>query len=303
MSKWKHQIDQELGTNQKFHDELEQKIIQRASQRESKRFMYPLTLVSISFVAILLFFIMPEQTSKENVAMSHSLLLNEFEEGDSVSAFYVSYLQTEPDYFLARSNPLAFGTERFSSKDDIQVLMPLLQSAKLTTRYDTYDQMSYDVLLTYNSGQEKKLNISRIGYDMVIHDVETNLTYVVDETYGNNLLKILSDRQPSFLLFLALGIVTFWLVLAGRVQKAPGSVKILVPFYALLLWLFIGMSQNMVLTIWLPVSILLVQVFMRLAKLKREGYEGGLRKITVCTYLLLIMWGIVFVRELVGGIL
>jgi len=71
----------------------------------------------------------------------------------------------------------------------------------------------------------------------------------------------------------------------------------------LIIIVFILFSQNIVLTIWLPVGFLIVKVIVRLMKLRNENYdEQKLIKLKRSTILLCIMWGAVFIQQLIGGL-
>lgn len=300
MSKWKQQIDFELGNDRKFNQALEQTILQKTLKQ--KNFTYPITLIGACMIALILFFTWPEKTPQPHQANGVALSLNNFANTESVSAFYVSHLTPEDAQFLARANTLAFGVEKFNSKNDIHVIMSMLQNARLATQ--TWTSYDYDVILKFDSGKEKKIKISTIHEAVGILDLETGLYYEADGDYAEFFWQSINNKTYPLLLFTILNLITYLLICVNVKDKAPSSVKIFLRFILITLVIFIVQQKNIILSIWLPVAILIGLALHRLFKLQQEDYDKvKLRKIKIYTILLIAMWSIVFISQLVGGIL
>lgn len=302
MTKWKKQIDFELGADRKFTPSLEQKILQKEPNSKEKKFTYPLTFIGVCFIALILFFTWSENTPEEQLANSNSILLNSSQDGDRISSFYISYLRSEHDQFLARANTLAFGVKKYSSEDDIQVMMQMLEDARLANvNISGYDY--FDAVLKFNSGKERKIKIINNDSSLGIIDLETKLYYEVDKDYVEVLEQFVKKEPYLLLLFIILYMISYLLICVNVREKAPSSINIMLRFVSLTTVILLVQQKNIILSIWLPVAVLIGFALHRLYKLQQDYDNEKLRKLTIYTILLIVMWGIVFVANLVGGVL
>ena len=302
MTKWKQQIDAELGNEPKFHQALQQKILDNTTTRKRRNFTYPFTLIGACFVALLLFITWSNETPPQQ-QVSGKLALNNVVQEDSVQEVYVSYFSSDEHKFFAHPNTLALGMKKIN-EDDMLGVTNMLRSARLTSSYGLTNIYGFDVIVKLKSGLEKKLRVEEFASNVRIYDYETKLTYETDAQYINLFQNIIVDQwNVSLLLFTVLLILSLHFVCVNVKERAPQSFSIYLQFIMLIIIVFILFSQNIVLTIWLPVGFLIVKVIVRLMKLRNENYdEQKLIKLKRSTILLCIMWGAVFIQQLIGGL-
>ena len=300
MTKWKKQIDAELGSEPKFHQGLQQKILGNSTTRKRRNFAYPLTLIGACFVALLLFITWSNETPPQQQA-SGKLALNNVAKEDSVQDVYVSNFSSDENKFLARPNTLALGMKKVNV-DDMLDFTNMLRSARLTNGYDL-NIYGVDVIVKFESGSEKKLRVENFASNVQLYDYETKLTYETDAHYSNLFQNRIGDWDNALLLFTVLLILSFHFVCVNVKERAPQSLGIYLQFIMLIIIVFILLSQNLVLSIWLPVGFLVVKVIVRYLRLRNENYdEERLIKMKRSTILLCIMWGAVFIQQLIGGL-
>lgn len=300
MTKWKQQIDAELGSEAKFHQGLQQEILDNSTTRKRRNFTYPLTLIGVCFVALLFFITWSNETPPQQQESNGKLALNNVVQEDSVQDVYVSYFSSEEHKFLARPNTLALGMKKVNV--DMLDFTNMLRSARLTNSYG-FNIYGFDVIVKFESGSEKKLRVEKFASDVRIYDYETKLTYETDAQYSNLFQNIIGDQGNVLLLFTVLLILSFQFVCVNVKERAPQSLGIYLQFIMLIIIVFILLSQNLVLSIWLPVGFLVVKVVVRLLKLRNENYdEQKLIKVKRSTILLCMMWGAVFIQQLIGGL-
>lgn len=303
MTKWKQQIDTELGNEPKFHQDLQQKILDNTTTRKQRNFTYPFTLIGTCFVVLLLFITWSSETPPQQQASNGKLALNNVVQEDSVQDVYVSYFSADEHKFFARPNTLALGMRKVNLDDTLDV-MNMLRSARLTNSYGFTNIYGFDVIVKFESGSEKKLRVEKFASEVRIYDYETKLTYETDAHYINLFQNIIGDwSNSSFTVFLILLILSFHFVCVNVKERAPQSFSIYLQFLMLIVIVFILLSQNIILSIWLPVGFLIVKVVVRLLKLRNENYdEQKLIKMKRSTLLLCMMWGAVFIQQLIGGL-
>ena len=297
MTKWKQQIDAELGSEPKFHQGLQQKILENTTTRKRRVFIYPSTLIGACFVALLLFITWSNETPPQQ-QVSGKLALNNVVQEDSVQEVYVSYFSSDEHKFFARPNSLALGMKKVNV-DDMLDVTNMLRSARLTNSYGN-NIYGFDVIVKFESGSEKRL---RVASNVEIYDYETKLTYETDAQYSNLFQNIIGDQGKVSLLFTVLLILSFHFVCVNVKERAPQSFGIYLQFIMLIIIVFVLLNQNLILSIWLPVGFLIVKVIVRYFKLRNENYdEQKLMKMKRSTILLCIMWGTVFIQQLMGGL-
>lgn len=302
MTKWKQQIDAELGNEPKFHQALQQKILDNTTTRKRRNFTYPFTLIGACFVALLLFMTWSNETPPQQLASNSKLALTNVIQEDSVQEIYVSYFSSDDYKFLARPNTLALGMKKIN-EDDTLDFTNMLRSARLTNNYNFTNIYGFDVIVKFESGLEKKLRLEEFASNVRIYDYETKLTYEIDAQYSNSFQNLIGDWDNALLLFTGLLILSLYFVCVNVKERAPQSISIYLQFIMLIIMVCILLSQNIVLTIWLPVGFLIVKVIVRLLKLRNENYdEQKLYKMKRSTIFLCIMWGAVFIQQLIGGL-
>ena len=219
MTKWKKQIDAELGSEPKFHQGLQQKILENTTTRKRRNFTYPFTLIGACFVAVLLFITWSNETPPQQQVSNGKLALNNVVQEDSVQEVYVSYFSSNEHKFFARPNTLALGMKKVNAGDMLDV-SNMLRSARLTNSYGN-NIYGFDVIVKFESGSEKRL---RVASNVEIYDYETKLTYETDAQFSNSFQNIFGERYNTSLLFtvfLILLILSFHFVCVNLQESAP----------------------------------------------------------------------------------
>lgn len=305
MSKWKKQLDHELGTERKFHEALEKKILAKVNTSKKSSFTYPTAIIGVCLVAMLLFFIGPTSSPNEQSVQGKMPLLKEFVKEESVGSFYVSYLFTQEDFFVARANTFALGSKRFSSKDDIQSIMLLFRDAVLANDAPKYG--GRDIVLKFTNGEIRKIKVYDLSYGVGILDVNTNVYYESKGYFSDEFEELIEIDNfyelifPGLLIYLIT--ISLKLIKFRKDEKAPYTTLIAFVFIISTVLTILAQGINIVLSIWLPVGILIALALYQLVVVKRQGDFDKTRNLSKKFLILLGIWTIILVGQFLGGIL
>lgn len=184
MTKWKDEIDRNIGEEQKFTSEMRAKILRKASKR-SIDWRYGLTAISFCIVVLLLFLVGPTQVEPP---VQTATPLERLIEETSVEEFYISSKYSGLDQFFARDSSRYMGVHAFKNDDDALNMNRLLHDMKLMER--PYNNgFEKDVLIVMSNGEHLKLKIYKSGGWFAVQDIRTKLFYKLEDTSAVNYLK------------------------------------------------------------------------------------------------------------------
>ena len=307
MTKWKEQINQELGIERKFQPELEQKILQKAnSQKQPRNFRYPLTIAATFVVVLLMLLTWPSNSPVEKSQASFSTL-NEMTQQSSPVSFYISDLKTNENRFLARANSLVMGVRKYSSKDAMQVMAPLLQNAQLAEQTD--NRFAKDVVVKLSNGDQLKLKLFNSETYVGILDVQTNLYYKSEGTEAQNMLTMYFEPEgTSFTLKLAgsFFILSFIIPLLIRYKKIklPLAKQAYIVCIIIVGLMLFAQFLNVIISLVGALLLLAIVAILQAYKLKEQGALKVIRRRQ-----LILAGGLIFTSiclalyKMVGGVL
>ena len=305
MTKWKEQINQELGVERKFHPELEQKILQKAnSQKQPRNFRYPLTIAATFVVVLLMLLTWPSNSPVEKSQASFSTL-NEMTQHSIPIRFYISDLETNENRFLARANSLVMGVRKYSSKDAMQVMAPLLQNAQLAEQTD--NRFAKDVVVKLSNGEQLKLKLFNSETYVGILDVQTNLYYKSEGTQSMLTMYFEPEGTPFTLkLKGSIVILSFIIPLFMRYKKIklPLAKHAYIVFALVIGLMIFGQFINVTISLVGALLLLAIVAILQAYKLKKQdGLEvirrrqlilaGGLIFTSICLALYKMVGGVI----------
>lgn len=302
MSKWKAQLDRELGMERKFHAGLEEQILKKANNiKRSRKITYPMTILSACLVALLIFLTWPNEQLID-VKQANFVTLDERTKQVSPVSFYISDLSTDNNKFLARANSTILGVRKYSSKDAIQVLAPMLQYAQLAE--NDLNGTAKDVVVELSDGTMLKLKLYNHESGVGILDVETKLYY---EASGENMISMYYDNTiPNYIRFSFLfGLVTLALGLLIRYKKTKLPLNKVSYFLFLLIVLIINAREffNLAITLWLPIIMLTAMTLIQVYVLKKQDAPINIIKRQVALAMGIVMFGVCWTLfKLLGGV-
>ena len=304
MTKWKEQINQELGIERKFQPELEQKILQKAnSQKQPRNFRYPLTIAATFVVVLLMLLTWPSNSPVEKSQASFSTL-NEMTQHSIPIRFYISDLETNENRFLARANSLVMGVRKYSSKDAMQVMAPLLQNAQLAEQTD--NRFAKDVVVKLSNGEQLKLKLFNSETYVGILDVQTNLYYKSEGTQSMLTMYFEPEGTPFTLkLKGSIVILSFIIPLFMRYKKIklPLAKHAYIVFALVIGLMIFGQFINVTISLVGALLLLAIVAILQAYKLKKQdGLEvirrrqlilaGGLIFTSICLALYKMVGGV-----------
>ena len=177
MTRWKEQIDQELGEKRRFTPEVEERIFQQtATNRRKIDWRTGSAVVGVILVALLLVLVGPSQLERQTrpaESLEQMLVRTEVKE------FFISALPFHERKFTARGSEAYLLNEKYDEQEDVQFLQSLLESANVSEMKRFID--GKDVLINMENGEQLKLKfyvfeqLAGIG----IKDMESGLFYTV----------------------------------------------------------------------------------------------------------------------------
>lgn len=307
MTKWKAEIDAELGVERKFHTKLEQQIIEKANNNEkrTKKYSYPATIIGVCLVALLLFLTWPNN-QPEQITQSSFVTLDERTKIASPVSFYISDLMTDDKKFLARASSSILGTRKYSSKDAMQELAPMLQNAQLAENVSSWRPK--DVVVKLEDGTLLKLKLYNHDTWIGILDIETKLYYVAEGNAAENMLSMYYESKISYIIksifFASLVSVMLLLILSSKKTKSI-FVKIApVALFYFITLLMSGSPFNIVVSIWLPIILVIGTAIIQAYLLKQQvEYSYLARKQLMYAGILLLIGLAVALGKAFGGFL
>ena len=303
MTKWKAEIDAELGVERKFHTKLEQQIIEKANQKSTKKYSYPATIIGACLVAILLFLTWPTN-NPEQITQSGFVTLDERTKIASPISFYISDLMTDDKKFLARANSTILGTRKYSSEEAMQVITPILQNAQLAENDTSWRHK--DVVVKLADGTALKLKLYDHDTWIGILDIETKLYYVAEGNAAENMLSMYYEGEISYAIKIAcfVGFITLMLLLVLKNEKAKMPFAKIAPIvsFVIVMLLLSGGLLNLAISIWLPITLLMATAIIQAYLLKRQGElsEISRKQLIYAGVLLLVGLGITLVKSFGG---
>ena len=177
MTRWKEQIDREIGSESKFTSATKEKIMQKAAAYEPKRdWRAGMAIAGILFIVLLLVLSSPDQ---HNQQIQPSKSLEQILEESEVKEFFISGLPFSEEKFTAKDSEFYIGNEKYDKQEDIQFIQSLLENARV---YEG-DRFSNgkDILINMENGEQLKLKLYPFDSfgSIGIKDMETGLFYTV----------------------------------------------------------------------------------------------------------------------------
>ena len=177
MTRWKEQIDREIGSEPKFTSATKEKIMQKAAAYEPKRdWRAGMAIAGILFIALLLVLSSPDQHDQQ-IQTSKSLeqVLKESE----VKEFFISGLPFNEEKFIAKDSEFYIGNEKYDKQEDIQFIQSLLENARVYGG-DRFSN-GKDILINMENGEQLKLKLYPFDSfgSIGIKDMKTGLFYKV----------------------------------------------------------------------------------------------------------------------------
>lgn len=211
MTRWKEQIDRELGSEPKFNLATKEKIMQKVAAHEPNRdWRAAMAIAGILFIAVLLVLSSSYQPEQQ---MQLSKSLEQVLEESEVKEFFISGLRFNEEKFIAKDSEFYIGNEKYDKQEDVQFIQSLLKRVSVYEGDEFSD--GKDVLINMKNGEQLKLklypfdSLSSIG----IKDMKTGLFYTAA---SDDVSKFYFDYQPrvntvvSFILvFLLAGLNLF----------------------------------------------------------------------------------------------
>jgi hypothetical protein len=211
MTRWKEQIDRELGSEPKFNLATKEKIMQKVAAHEPNRdWRAAMAITGILFIAVLLVLSSSYQPEQQ---MQLSKSLEQVLEESEVKEFFISGLRFNEEKFIAKDSEFYIGNEKYDKQEDVQFIQSLLKRVSVYEGDEFSD--GKDVLINMKNGEQLKLklypfdSLSSIG----IKDMKTGLFYTAA---SDDVSKFYFDYQPrvntvvSFILvFLLAGLNLF----------------------------------------------------------------------------------------------
>lgn len=305
MTKWKAEIDAELGVERKFHTKLEQQIIEKANnnQKSTKKYSYPVTIFAACLIVILLFLTWPIN-QPEQITQSSFVTLDERTKIASPISFYISDLVTDDKKFLARANSTILGTRKYSSKDAVQVVAQILQNAQLAENSSSWKHK--DVVVKLEDDTLLKLKLYDHDTWIGILDIETKLYYVAKGIAAENMLSMYYNSEISYAIKVACftGFITLMtlLILRNKKAKMPFSKIAPIASFVSVMLLLSGGLHNLAISIWLPITLIIATAIIQAYLLKRQGEASEIsrKQIIYAMALLLVGLGITLVKSFGG---
>ncbi|MFF5994193.1 hypothetical protein AAGS61_05500 [Lysinibacillus sp. KU-BSD001] len=209
MTKWKEQIDRELGTEQKFTRALQRKIEAKAGRKRSVNGRYGVVLLGMVAVLALLFIVGPSQSIKwENTTSLE-------QSNRSIKAFYISILPTEEEKFTAR-NGWYIGIKRYTSAQDRQFMQRILSEAEPGDAAILSYQNGQDLLVELVSGEQLSLKFYDFSSWVGFKNVTTGEFYILA---GEDVATYLADYTPELNVVSFLVVNCILLLLNGLAEK------------------------------------------------------------------------------------
>ncbi|KGR87771.1 hypothetical protein [Lysinibacillus odysseyi] len=208
MTRWKEQIDQEIGSESKFTLATKEKIMQKAAAHEPKRdWRAGMAIAGILFIALLLVLSSPyghEQQIQPGKDLEQVL------EETEVKEFFISGLPFNEEKFTAKDSEFYIGNKKYDKQEDVQFIQSLLKSVSVYEG-DEFSE-GKDILINMENGDQLKLKL--YPYDsltnMGLKDMETGLFYTVT---NDDIWKFYFDYRPKFVNIAGLYILA--ILLAG----------------------------------------------------------------------------------------
>ncbi len=307
MTKWKAEIDAELGTEKKFHAKLEQQILQSAnSSKSAKKYRYPATIIGACLVAILLFLTWPNN-QPEQVTQTSFTTLDEHTKLVSPVSFYISDLMSDDENFLARANSSILGIRKYSSKDATIEITQMLQNAQLRENDSGWQHKDVVVKLDDDTLLKLKLYILDNSVNSVgILDIETKLYYVAQGNAAENILSMYYEGKIPYPIKIGgfVGFISLMLFLILNNKKRETSFAKIAPvaLFLIIMQIVNGSDYNLAISIWLPILILIATAIIQSFILKRQvEYEKLARKqLMYAAIVFLVGLGITLLKEFGG---
>lgn len=211
MTRWKEQIDREIGSESKFTSATKEKIMQKAAAYEPKRdWRAGMAIAGMLFIVLLLVLSSPNQYEQE---MQSSKSLEQVLKETKVKEFFISGLPFNEEKFTAKDSEFYIGNEKYDKQEDVQFIQSLLENIRVYEGDEFSD--GKDILINMENGEQLKLklypfdSLNNIG----IKDMETGIFYIAAR---NDVSKFYFDYRPrvntvvSFILvFLLAGLNLF----------------------------------------------------------------------------------------------
>lgn len=308
MTKWKQQIDDEIGNDSKFSSALAQKILQKSSNKKKRSVGIPFAFVGACLVGILLFLTAPSPLEESQQTSSSPITLANIMKEDRINTVYMSYYTSYETKFFSRDNTLALGVKKLNRADMLKVeeLMKSLRlerSVPFRSEVGSLYPYGKDLIIEFESGLRKKIRADLQYSNTQISDPETQLMY----SSPMNSAEVFANYYQSYKIALfvssILMLLSYVFISVQLKNRAPDTVKIYLQFVGLIIVIVLLLTQNIILTIWLPVVYLIIRVWIRYFKLRNENDSlETLKKMKRSTILLTVMWAALFIQQLVGGI-
>ncbi|WP_431027587.1 hypothetical protein [Lysinibacillus sp. LZ02] len=209
MTKWKEQIDRELGTEQKFTPALQEKIEGKVGRKRSVDWQYGVVLLGMAAVLVLFFIVGPSQSIKWENTTS-------LDQSDiSTKAFYISILPTGEERFTAR-NGWYIGIKRYTSAQDQQFMQEILSKAEPGDAAILSHHDGQDLLVELVSGEQLSLKFYDFSSWVGFKNVTTGEFYILE---GEDAATYLAEYTPKFNLASFLVANCILLLLNGLAEK------------------------------------------------------------------------------------
>ena len=177
MTKWQEQIDDELGKERKFTQELEVRIIERTKKKH--RTNWQVRTAFAGLVIVLLFLVLVGPTKNE-IQVQTIAPFEEMLQMTDVKEFYVSIFPTGKEHFTARDSSLYIGTKHYDDIKDVAYMQKVLESMVLVEDVKSYG-VEWDVLVEMEDQQQLKLKFYDYGSWLGIKDLHSKLFYMIDD--------------------------------------------------------------------------------------------------------------------------
>lgn len=177
MTRWKEQIDREIGSEPKFTSATKEKIMKNAAAYEPKRdWRAGMAIAGILFIVLLLVLSGPDQ---HNQQIQPSKSLEQVLKETKVKEFFISGLPFNEEKFIAKDSERYLGNKKYDRQEDVQFIQSLLESV-IVYEGDRFSN-GKDILINMENGEQLKLKL--YPYDSFanigIKDMETGLFYTV----------------------------------------------------------------------------------------------------------------------------
>jgi len=177
MTKWQEQIDDELGTERKFTQELENRIIERTNKKQRTNWQVGTAFVGL---IVVLFFLVLVGPTKNEIQVQTAAPFEEMIQITDVKAFYVSIFPTDEEHFTARDSSLYIGTKHYHDTEDAEYMQKVLESMVLVEEVNSYG-VEWDVLVEMEDQQQLKLKFYDYGSWLGVKDLKSKLFYIIED--------------------------------------------------------------------------------------------------------------------------